>query len=114
MPISDMHTMMLQAAITAALPALTSFLKLNSNPSANNRNMTPISDHVCMLAVSMTDGVYEKCGLARKPATIYPSTSGCLSHLKMRVMTPAQIKMSARSLMRGFSSDIVFNDLMQM
>ena len=32
-------------------------LNMNSNPSANNRKITPISAQVCILAVSITDGV---------------------------------------------------------
>ena len=45
------------AAIIAAPPTFTIFLKLNSNPSANSRKITPISAQVCILAVSITDGV---------------------------------------------------------
>ena len=33
------------AVIRALLPTLMSFLKLNSSPNANSRNMIPISDH---------------------------------------------------------------------
>ena len=62
--------MMEHAAMTAVPPTFTNFLKLNSNPSAKRRKMTPISDHVWMLAVSMTEGVSVKCGLAKNPATI--------------------------------------------
>ena len=56
--------------MTAGPPTLTIFLKLNSSPRANRRKMTPMSDQVWMLAVSMTEGVSAKCGLAMKPATM--------------------------------------------
>ena len=49
-------------------PTFTSFLKLNSNPRANNKNITPISDHVWILATSMTDGVRGTWGLLLKKA----------------------------------------------
>jgi hypothetical protein len=68
--------------------------------------MTPISDQVWILAVSMTEGVSVKCGLARNPATMYPNTKGCLRRLKTSVITPAQIKISAKSLIRGANSDM--------
>ena len=56
--------------MTAVPPTFISFLKLNSNPKAKSKKITPISDHVWILAVSMTEGVSVKCGLARNPATI--------------------------------------------
>ena len=34
-------------------------------------------------------------------------TTGCFSRLKSRVMAPAQMRMSARSAIRGSSSDMV-------
>jgi hypothetical protein len=103
-----MEKMMAQAAITAVPPTLTNFLKLNSSPKAKSKKMTPISDHVWILAVSMTEGVSVKCGLAKNPATMYPNTKGCFRRLKTSVMTPAQIKISAKSLIRGANSDIGF------
>ena len=51
-------------------PTFISFLKLNSKPNAKSKKMTPISDQVWILAVSMTEGVSVKCGLAKNPATI--------------------------------------------
>jgi 23S rRNA (guanosine2251-2'-O)-methyltransferase len=38
--------------MTAEPPTFISFLKLNSNPSANKRKMTPISDHVWILSAT--------------------------------------------------------------
>ena len=67
-----------------------------------------------MLAVSITEGVSVKCGLAKNPATIYPNTKGCLRRLKTSVITPAQIKISAKSLIRGANSDICFSFTTQM
>ena len=62
--------MMVRAAMIAGPPTFTIFLKLNSSPRANRRRITPMSDHTWMLAVSITDGVRAKCGLAMKPATM--------------------------------------------
>ena len=69
-PTNIIQNIMGHAAMTAVPPTFTSFLKLNSNPRANNKNITPISDHVWILATSMTDGVRGTWGLAKKPATI--------------------------------------------
>ena len=96
-PNSIMQKIIVQAAMTAEPPTFTIFLKLNSRPSANNKNITPISAHILIFAVSITEGVKGIWGLARKPATTYPSTKGCFNFLNSSVMTPAQIKISARS-----------------
>ena len=56
-PNNIIQKMMVHAAIIATPPTFTIFLKLNSNPSANSRKITPISAQVCILAVSITDGV---------------------------------------------------------
>ena len=69
-PRKIMPKMMVRAAMTAGPPTFTIFLKLNSRPRANRRKITPMSDQVWMLAVSMTEGVRAKCGLAMKPATM--------------------------------------------
>ena len=45
-----------KAVIEAVPPTLSSFLKLNSNPKLNNRNMTPISAQTVILFVSLTVG----------------------------------------------------------
>ena len=100
---------MAQAEMTAEPPTFISFLKLNSSPKAKSRKITPISDQVWIFAVSTTEGVKEKCGLQRNPATIYPKTNGCFNFLKISVMTPAQIKISAKSLIRGAKCDIVYD-----
>jgi len=69
-PSTIMPKMMVRVVMMAGPPALTIFLKLNSSPRANSRKMTPISLQTWMLAVSITDGVRVKCGLAMKPATM--------------------------------------------
>ena len=102
------QNIMVQAAMIAAPPTFTIFLKLNSSPSANRRNITPISAQVCILAVSITEGVYGICGLARKPATTYPSTNGCFSFLNNSVMIPAQIRINAKSFIKVAKCDILF------
>ena len=50
-----------------------------------------------MSADSTTVGIYEKLGLIRKPATIYPSTTGSFIFLNIRVTTPAAIRINAKS-----------------
>jgi hypothetical protein len=59
-PITIIQKMMEQAAMIAVPPTFISFLKLNSNPKAKSKKITPISDHVWILAVSMTEGVSAK------------------------------------------------------
>lgn len=76
MPTLIMHIIIVEAAIMGAAPIRMIFLNENSRPSANSRKMTPMSDHKCTLSMSVTLGIYGILGEARKPATIYPSTSG--------------------------------------
>ena len=48
-------------------------------------------------------------GDTKKPATMYPSTSGCFSFLNTSVTTPATIRMRAKSLTRvGISIISIF------
>ena len=97
------------AATTAVLPTLISLRKENSRPIANSRNITPMSAHILMFAVSATVGRNGTAGPARIPATIYPSTTGCFSHLNNTVTTPAAIKITAKSEIKGATSDISSN-----
>lgn len=100
--------MTVHAAITAGPPTFTIFLKLNSSPKAKSRNITPISAQTWMLACSITEGVKGMWGLAKKPATTYPSTRGCFNFLKTSVIMPAHINMRAKSDIKGSNSDIMF------
>ncbi|MPN56983.1 hypothetical protein SDC9_204677 [bioreactor metagenome] len=59
-----------------------------------------------MLAVSITEGVKEMCGLDKNPATTYPNTNGCFNFLNNKVMMPADIKISARSAIKVGKCDI--------
>ena len=77
------------AVIMAALPTLSIFLKLNSNPSPNNKKITPISAHMPRFSLSVTVGTKLKYGPARIPASRYPKTIGCFSFLKISVVIPA-------------------------
>lgn len=90
--------MIVHAAINGVLPILNIFLKLNSKPNVNIRKMTPMSAHVEMFVLSTMDGKNANWGPQRKPATIYPNTSGCLSLRNMIVTIPAMTRMSAKSL----------------
>ena len=69
-PRKIMPMMIVSAAMMAGPPTLRIFLMLNSSPSAKRRKMTPMSAQMWTLAPSVTDGRKEKCGLARKPATM--------------------------------------------
>ena len=105
-PSNIIQNIIVQAAIIAAPPTLTIFLKLNSKPKANKRKITPISAQVCIFAVSITEGVYAMCGLARKPATTYPKTNGCFNFLNSSVIIPAQINIKAKSAIKGAKCDM--------
>ena len=69
-PTVNIPMQMVTAVMSALLPTLSSFLKLNSSPRAKRRKMMPISDHW------LTDSVLEmtlmspRCGLTMKPAMI--------------------------------------------
>ena len=77
------------AAINAVLPTCNNFLKLNSNPIANKRNNTPISPHVSTLVALLIHEWPNIYGPVIIPATIYPSTTGCLHILNNRLVIPA-------------------------
>ena len=57
MPSIIMQKMMVQADMTGDTPIFTIFLNEKSSPSENSRNITPMSAHVFMLALSITDMV---------------------------------------------------------
>ena len=61
--------MPINAVMNALLPTDISFLKLNSNPTANIMKMIPISDQTSTSATSVTVGKMCRCGPTRKPAT---------------------------------------------
>ena len=104
MPSTIMQNTTKHVAMNGDDPILSIFLNEKSRPRENNRNITPMSAHVCMLAISTTDMIYGILGLTRKPATTYPRTRGCLSRLKMMVTMPATTRMRARSWIRLGSS----------
>ena len=106
MPVMDMKNTVHTAAMTGAKPIFRIFLNEKSRPSEKSRNITPMSAHVCMSALSTTDMVSGKCGDTMKPATIYPSTKGCLRRLKMRVTMLATMSINAKSFTRAGSSAI--------
>ena len=55
--------------MTGEAPIFSIFLKEKSRPNENKRNMMPMSAHVRMSVLSMTDMVYGMCGDTKKPAT---------------------------------------------
>ena len=57
MPSIIMQKMLVQADMTGDTPIFTIFLNEKSSPSENSRNITPMSAHVFMLALSITDMV---------------------------------------------------------
>jgi len=58
------------AAMIGPMPIFTILRNENSKPSVNMMKMTPISDHVWILCVSLTEGIYDMCGPVKKPAKI--------------------------------------------
>ena len=105
-PAENIITNSVRTMIAPCPPTFFSFLNENSSPMANNRNTIPISLHVDTLAVSLMTGKYVKYGPIKKPATIYPRTKGCFNHLKIIVVTPAVIRISARSENNAGNPDI--------
>ena len=97
-PTQNMMTISATEAMMAVAPTLKSFRKLNSRPRANSKKMIPISDHSCTEFCSMMVGNRLKWGPTKKPATMYPNTNGCFNSLNITVITPAEMRMSAKSL----------------
>ena len=64
------------AEMKGETPIFRIFLIEKSNPNEKSRNMTPMSAHVWMSPLSITDMVRGICGDTMKPATMYPSTKG--------------------------------------
>ena len=69
-PEAIMPATMMSAVTTAEPPTLSNFLKLNSKPSEKSNTMMPICAQNSILLCDATSGSSEKCGLARKPATM--------------------------------------------
>ena len=69
-PIRIIPTSISMVAIIGVLPILRSFLKLNSRPSENMMNITPISAQVLIDSASTMVSVKGMYGPARKPATM--------------------------------------------
>ena len=69
-PIVIIKRMIETAVMMGPVPILTSFLKENSSPKANIKKIIPMSAHVWILDVSLTDGKSVICGPAKKPAKI--------------------------------------------
>ena len=100
MPMVIMENTIVMAAMNGAMPILSIFLKEKSRPKANNKNITPMSDHVFMFSLSTTDIINVILGDTRTPAIIYPKTNGCFSFLNINVTTAAVTNINARSCMR--------------
>jgi hypothetical protein len=105
MPTTNIPIHLMPAISMAPLPTLRSFLKLNSSPSPNIRNIMPMSDH-CFTADMLDIPNSPRLGLIRKPAMMYPRMEGCLRALHMIVKIPADIKIMARSLAK-FNSSLI-------
>ena len=99
-PVPIMPVTIMSAVTTAEPPVLSSFLKLNSRPRENSSTMIPICAQNSMFSSVVTEGSGLKLGLARNPATIYPSTTGCLIHLNSSVTTAPSSSMNAKSDIR--------------
>ena len=89
-----------KAVMEAVPPTFISFLKLNSNPKLNKRNITPISAQTVTLFISLTVGKKPNLFPAKNPATKYPKTKGCFKILKMSTAMAAVTKISPKSLIK--------------
>ena len=69
-PILIMQNMMVSAAMIGAMPILRIFLIEKSRPRAKSRNITPMSAHVWIFSLSMTDMVKVRLGDTMNPAMI--------------------------------------------
>ena len=103
-PLSIMPVIIIITVDIALPPTFISLRKLNSTPSENSNMTIPICAQNSMLAAVVTEGRGSKLGLAKKPATIYPSTTGCLIHLNTSVTTAPSKSINARSDIRPFIS----------
>ena len=105
-PTMTIAVMTVRAVTTAPAPMSAIFLKLNSRPKANMRNMIPRSAQMFISALSATVMSQGKLGPIRKPAMMYPSTAGRWIFLNKSVTMPAVTMMTARSVIRGASFSI--------
>ncbi|MCY1436738.1 hypothetical protein D9M71_528700 [compost metagenome] len=83
--------------MNAVAPTLNNLRRLNSRPRQNIRNITPSSARVLMVSSSWIRPNGGVCGPMMKPATMYPSTTGCFRRWKTTVTTPAINMITARS-----------------
>ena len=68
MPSVIIAKIMVRVVMTGDMPIFTIFLKEKSKPKEKSKNITPMSAHVFMSLLSITDMVYGMCGLTIKPA----------------------------------------------
>ena len=68
MPNVIIAKIMVRVVMTGDMPIFTIFLKEKSKPKEKSKNITPMSAHVFMSLLSITDMVYGMCGLTIKPA----------------------------------------------
>ena len=110
-PTMNIPMQLVPAVMSALLPTLSNFLKLNSSPRAKSRKMMPISDHCSTDSTLEMAGRRPRCGLTRNPAMMYPSIGGCFRAREMTVKMPAAIRMTARSATRLSSDPITKTNL---
>ena len=109
LPATNITASSVSAVMAPVAPTRFNFLTLNSRPKANIKNTIPMSLHTCTLLSSVTAGNHGKYGPIKKPATMYPRTKGCFSHLNTTVITPAVIRITARSTKIGGNDDIFYS-----
>ena len=99
-PKATMVIIWVNAVMEAVPPTFISFLKLNSSPKLNKRNITPISAQTFTLFMSFTVGKKSNSLPAKNPATKYPKTHGCFKILKMSTAMAAVTKIRPKSLIK--------------
>ena len=99
-PAKVMPVMIIRAVTTADDPEFISLRKENSRPMENMSTTMPNSAQKLIFSRLEIEGRYSNFGLARNPARIYPSTTGCFSFLKSRVTMAPSRRIHARSPIR--------------
>ena len=88
-PIVIMPITMVRQPTMAVDPTCSSFLNENSKPIEKRRKIIPISAQCSALSMSLIHDEPQTYGPTNKPATRYPSTTGCFRNLNRILTMPA-------------------------
>ena len=100
-----MPVMMISAVTTDDEPDFISLRNENSSPMLNISTTIPRSAQNVMLSRLEIEGRYSNFGDAKKPARIYPNTTGCFSFLNSSVTSAPNNRIHARSAIRPLVCD---------